>query len=439
MLNNNTTTVHRLSHDGRGIATVDQKTVFIVGALPEEMVTFKVIKKHRRYLEAEAMSIRNESPLRQTPPCPHFSQCGGCNLQHMADAAELQFKQQLLIEQLQTLGSVTPDIILPPLSAQTLGYRRKARLGVRWVKKKNKLLIGFRERSGRYLADLSGCVVLHPKVGEQFEALRTLILSLSIAHNIPQIEIAIGDEQTALIFRHMQPLLLEDEERLKQFGEQYHFDIYTQPNPPLPLKQLWQTGFKERLTYSLPDEALTFLFHPLDFTQVHLEVNRLMVAKALSLLEIKKDETVLDLYCGIGNFTLPLAKRAKQVTGVEGSQEMVRRAKENAQFNQIDNVDFWATNLDDANLMQQNASWINAKYDKILIDPPRVGAKNVLTFIEQWQPQRIVYISCNPSTLARDAKWLTENCKYRLHQAGIMNMFPQTSHVEVIAVFNREE
>ena len=430
-------TVRSLSHDGRGIASSDDnRVIFIAGALPDEQVNYRIVKKHRKYLEAEVTAILQAAPERVMPPCPHFSDCGGCSLQHMTMDAQIAFKQQLLLDQLKSLGQVTPNEILPSLVAETLGYRRKARLGVKWVDKKDKLLIGFREKSSHHLAELDTCLVLHPRVGGAFDALKTLISALSVCRHIPQIEVAVGDVEVALIFRCLMPLKETDQALLIAFGATHKIDIYIAQNPPQPLIQLHQGGREERLTYTLPNENLVFLFHPLDFTQIHLEMNRLMVAQAMSLLAVSPNDDVLDLYCGIGNFTLPLAKRAAKVVGVEGSKEMVLRAYENAQHNHIDNVQYFAANLE---LPNPESPWAKNRYHKLLLDPPRVGAKDVLPLVDVWQPEQILYISCNSATLARDAGLLVHTHKYHLQKGGIMNMFPHTSHVEAMALFKRKK
>lgn len=425
------TTITSLSHDGRGIGNVDNKTTFISGALPGETVLCHVTQKRSQYYEAEVMEVVSSSPERQTPPCSHFGICGGCSLQHMNDQAQMEQKQQTLREQLKHFGKVIPEKILPPLCAETIGYRRKARLGVRYVIKKEKLLIGFREKSSRYLADLESCAVLHPAVGQKFAELSQLIASLESYQTIPQVEVAIGDKQVALVIRHLEALSEQDEMKIVQFAEKYNFQIYLQPNSPAPLQKCWPKDDDHRLTYSLPDENLEFKFHPLDFTQINLEMNRLMVNQAIQLLELKSDDSVLDLFCGIGNFTLPMAKRVKQVTGIEGSDEMVRRAHENASHNRINNAVFYSSNL----METSQAEWTKSNYNKVLLDPPRAGAKEILPLIHRCGAKKIVYVSCNPATLARDAGELVHQYGYTLKQAGIMNMFPHTSHIEAMAVF----
>ncbi len=427
-------TIHNLSHDGRGIATVQQKTTFIEGALPGETVEFRMLRNHRTYQEGEATAILNASENRATPPCQHFGLCGGCSLQHMNASVQLALKQQTLLEQLEHFGKVKPETLLPPLSANLVGYRRKARLGAKYVTKKDKLLVGFRERASRYLAELNRCEVLHPRVGHQLDALARLIRSLKAYMSIPQIEMAMGDEELALVFRHMEPLDEADQAKLVDFGKEHDIHIYLQPNNPAPVHRIWPTAGIERLHYTLPDFDLRFQFHPLDFTQVNLEMNRLMVKQALDLLDIQPDETVLDLFCGIGNFTLPLARLAKEVVGVEGGQEMVERGQDNARLNQLTNVSFHAANLF---APEVNAPWLKRSYQKVLLDPPRAGAQEILPFIAKMNPVRIVYVSCNPSTLARDAGLLQHEHGYTLRTTLVMNMFPHTAHIEAMAVFEK--
>jgi len=430
-----TTEILTLSHEGRGISKHQQKKIFIDGVLPQEVVKYKVKKKHRHYLEGDVAAIVTPSPDRVSPPCQHFDICGGCSLQHLNMEAQLKHKQTVFLEQLHHFGSVKPLNLLPPLTAETIGYRRKARLSVRFVIKKNKLMVGFREKQSRYLADLDECVVLHPHIGMRLQELKQLISSLTQYQHIAQVEVAVGDHEAALIFRHLQPLSENDEIKLIKFGETYQFDIYAQPNPPEPLRKLYPNNDCYRLHYSLPEENLKFAFHPLDFTQVHLSINRMMVELALKHLNLSDDDIVLDLFSGIGNFTLPIAKRVKTVVGVEGSNEMVNRAYENARLNQIDNAEFHADNLQSPH---QNAPWLKHDFTKILLDPPRAGAKEVLPLLQSFMAKTIVYISCNPATLARDAGDLVHQYSYVLTHAGIINMFAHTAHTESIAVFEKK-
>lgn len=427
-----------LSHDGRGIATLDGITVFVENALPNEKVACQISKKHRNYLEAKTLNILNPSPERVTPHCPHFGICGGCSMQHIAMENQVQFKQQSLLDQLQRLGKVTPEEMLTPISGPTWGYRRKARLGVRYVRKKERVIVGFREKNSRYLACLETCPVLHPTIGERLNQLSELIASLTQYEHIPQIEVAIGDKEAALVFRHMTLLPPEDLKRLIDFGKKYQLSIYLQPNPPDPITKLWPEDNKLLLSYSLPQYNLTMYFHPLDFVQVNGEINQALINQAMTLLDPQPTETILDLFCGLGNFTLPLARSAKHVTGIEGDKIMVERAQYNAEFNGIHNVEFHSANLMEPEKIPLD-KFLKRTYDKILIDPPRTGAIEIIPYLINLSAKRIVYVSCNPSTLARDAAELVFNQGYILKQAGVVNMFPHTNHIEAIAVFESKK
>lgn len=429
-----TTKIERLSHDGRGIATIANKKIFIAGALPNETVSFQITQKRSSYNLGTITDIVTPSEQRCEPPCVHFGICGGCALQHMHTDLQLSLKQQTLLDQLNHFGKVQPATLLPPISGNNLAYRRKARLGVKYVIKKEKVLVGFREKSSRYLADLTQCEILHPKVGHRLIELAELVRSLTIYQAIPQIEVAIGDSDAALVFRCMQPLTFEDREILINYGKTHDFHIYIQPNSPAAIEKIYPNTAGQRLRYTLPDQGLEFLFHPLDFTQINLETNRLMVNQALKLLNVTSEEKVLDLFCGIGNFTLALAKLAAHVTGIEGEPEMVARAMENAAHNHIENVTFTTTNL---MADHQVAAWTKKNYDKILLDPPRAGAKEILPLLANLGATRIVYVSCNPATLARDAGELVHNYGYQLKEVGVINMFPHTAHIEAMAVFDK--
>jgi len=425
-------TIESLSHEGRGITSINGKTTFVHGALPGEQVSLKISKKHRRYNEAEVIEILSAAKERVTPPCPHAGICGGCSMQHLDISAQIEFKTKVLREQLQHFGKVNPESWLPPIIGQNLGYRRKARLGVRYVIKKEKMLVGFREKSSNYLADIESCAVLDPRIGTKLRILAELIQNLSCFMDIPQIEVAASDATVALIFRHLKPLNDLDLNVLKKFGATQNFEIWLQPNSPEPIHKIWPENNSQRLSYFLPEYQLEMQFHPLDFTQVNHEINPLMIEQAIKLLEINSTHNVLDLFCGLGNFTLPIAKLAKEVVGVEGSQEMVMRATQNAEHNKIKNALFFAENLMAPN---EKANWLKQKYDRILLDPPRSGAKEILPLIAKCGAERIVYVSCNPATLARDAGELVHNYNYQLVNAGVINMFPHTSHIEVIALF----
>ena len=429
-----TVLVHTLSHDGRGITTINGITAFIEGALPNETVLCQITKKHRHYLEAKTLEVISAAPERTEPKCPHFGVCGGCSLQHIEAGSQIEFKQQSLLEQLQRFGKVAPKEILAPLTGSSWGYRRRARLGVKYVKKKGRVFVGFREKMSNLLTDLKICLVLHPKIGERLTDLTLLIGSLTQYEHIPQIEVAVGDNEAALVFRHMSELPAEDLNKLSAFGQKFQLSIYLQPNPPAPITKLWPKDSQELLTYALPEYQLNMQFHPLDFVQINGEINQHLINLALTLLAPESTDAILDLFCGLGNFTLPLARYAKQVTGIEGAKEMVKRAQQNAVLNQINNVDFHT-----ANLMEPSDSfpWLQKKYDKILLDPPRTGAKEIIPYLAKLSAKRIVYVSCNPATLARDAGELVYNLGYTFKKAAVINMFPHTNHIEAIALFEK--
>lgn len=426
------TIIHAQSHDGRGITSIAGKTTFVNGALPGEQVSIKIVKKHRRYNEAELCEILLPAKERTEPPCPHANVCGGCSMQHIEMTAQIHFKNQMVHEQLTHFGKVMPQTWLPPILGEPLGYRRKARLGIRYVIKKGKLLVGFREKSSRFLADIENCIVLDPRIGTKLRILAETIQTLSCYQDIPQVEIAASDAVVALIFRHLKPLTENDLALLKQFGQNHQMEIWLQPNAPEVIHKIWPENNHDRLSYFLSDSELEMRFHPLDFTQVNHEINPKMIQSALTLLDLQPTHHILDLFCGLGNFTLPIAKHVEKIIGIEGSVEMVTRATENAEFNHIQNAQFFAANLMDPTL---DAHWLKQKYDRILLDPPRSGAKEILPFIAQCKAERIVYVSCNPATFARDAGELVHRYHYEFISAGLINMFPHTSHIEMIALF----
>ncbi len=428
--------IDSLSHDGRGVGRMENKAVFLHGALPGERVRFEYIDTHRSYDEGRTLEVLYASPQRVAPRCAHFEQCGGCSLQHLAPTAQIAFKQNQLLEDCRRIGKIKPAEILPPLQAEAWGYRHKARLGVRYVEKKGRVLIGFREKRSAFITDTTRCEVLHPAIGARIPMLEELVMSLSIRSAVPQIELAAGDNKQVLVFRVLQPLTAEDNVRLVAFGQEQGIAIYVQPQGPDSIYALFEAGDAKDLYYYLPGAGgeLRIDFQPQDFTQVHPAINRLIVTQALHELALEPQERVLDLFCGLGNFTLPMAQHAACVTGVEGAADMVVRARENARRNRIDNIEFHI-----ADLFQPvtGASWLQQSVDKVLLDPPRAGAQEILPVVAKLQPARIVYVSCNPATLARDAGILVHEHGYRLARAGVMDMFPHTAHVESMAVFER--
>jgi 23S rRNA (uracil1939-C5)-methyltransferase len=421
-----------LSHDGRGVARVDGKAMFVSGALPGERVRVRLKTRHRHYDEAVCEEVLHASADRTKPRCPHFGICGGCALQHMSPQAQILAKQRVLLDNLERIGKVTPDTVLPPLTDEPWGYRRKARLSVKYVEKKGKLLVGFRENDGRYVADIDSCAVLHPAVGERIAALCALIGALDAVRTIPQIEVAAGDDLVALIIRHLQPLSTSDIAALTTFAQQTGLGIFLQPGGMDSLRPLWPSD--AQLSFCLPNFDIDIQFNPLDFIQVNGGLNRLMLDRAVSLLDPQSDERVLDLFCGLGNFTLPLARSAAEVVGVEGDAGLVERAAQNAQRNKINNAHFFSADL---SADQHSSGWAQGSYQKLLLDPPRSGAEAVLAYLPRRQVKRVVYVSCHPGSLARDAGILVQQHGFSLQAAGVMDMFPHTAHVESIAVFER--
>lgn len=422
--------IESLAHDGRGVTHVGGKAVFIEGGLPGEEVGFEYLATHRSFDEGRVTDIHRPSADRVTPRCPHFGVCGGCSLQHMAPGAQIHAKQQVLLDNLQRIGGVEPEEILPPLTGPVWGYRGKARLGVKHVIKKGRVVVGFRERAKPYVADLSRCEVLHPSVGEHIGTLAALVGSLDARARIPQVEVAVGDAATAMVFRHLDPLGAADRDRLVAFAADQGVHVYLQPAGPDSVHALAPAD--SVLSYRLPAQDVELRFLPNDFTQVNSDINRRMVARVLEMLEPERSDTVLDLFCGLGNFTLPLARLAGTVTGVEGEAGLVQRARDNARHNGLDNTSFHVADLATD---QRQAAWAGAGYNKMLLDPPRSGAAEVLQVVGNIHPRRLVYVSCHPGSLARDAGTLVRDYGYRLRSAGVMDMFPHTAHVESIALF----
>ncbi|KTD78461.1 23S rRNA (uracil(1939)-C(5))-methyltransferase RlmD [Legionella waltersii] len=424
-----------LSHDGKGVARVDGKATFIQGALPGEIVEFQYLRVKKDFDEGKLLSITKPSTLRVEPKCPHFQLCGGCSLQHLDEKEQIRFKEHHLMDLLNRYGHTQPLSVLPALTCSPWNYRNKARLSTRYVEKKQVAMVGFRERNNpRYITDINQCPILNSKVDKDIPYLRALINAMEDRHCIAQIELAAGDDDVALIFRNLSSLSKNDELLLCQFGESRNYRIFLQPSGPDSVYCIYPLQQGDYLTYQLPEYGISFQFHPNDFTQVNSELNRKMVKQALELMELKHSDNVLDLFCGLGNFSLPLAKNCSMVVGVEGSKTMVERAYMNASANQIHNVDFYAANLDDPNEVR---GVMKKTYDKVLLDPPRSGALEIVHQMDSINPERIVYVSCNPITLARDTDVLVHQKGYQLISAGVMDMFPHTAHVESIALFQK--
>jgi 23S rRNA (uracil1939-C5)-methyltransferase len=428
-----------LSHDGRGVARVDGKAVFVSGALLGEQVLLRLRKRHRHFDEAEVVQLITRSPHRVEPRCQHFAECSGCSLQHLDSESQIAGKQRALAENFERIGKVVPQWWLAPLVGEPWGYRRKGRLSVRNVEKKGRVLVGFREEENpRFVAEIKQCEVMHPALGPKVGLLAELIGGMDAADAIVQIEFAAGDDTMALVFRHMQPLNEADLAALTAFGQVHDLAIYLQPGGSSSVHPLWPKH--PRLAFRIPSgdpriEDVELEFQPLDFVQVNADMNQRMVAHALELLDLQPTDRVLDLFCGLGNFTLPIARRVAEVVGVEGELGLVERAAQNAARNGIDNANFQVANLFED---QRDADWARQPWDKLLLDPPRSGADQLLAYLPHKQTRRIVYVSCHPASLARDAGILVNQHGFKLKSAGVMDMFPHTAHVESIALFERD-
>lgn len=425
--------IESLTHEGKGVTHIDGKATFVSGALPGEEVMIRLFNRHRNYDEAATVEVLKASPDRVEAKCPYYDLCGGCSLQHLSHEAQVNAKQSVLVEVFEHLGKLEIPQILEPITGDVWGYRRKARLGVRFVTKKDKVLVGFRERASSFIAELSRCEVLHPAVGEKLPELAELVQSLSIFNQLPQIEVAVADNTTALVFRNLADVTDEDKHKLIDFGLTHEMQIYLQPKGPKTVHCIMPE--EDGLVYHLPEYEVENHFRPTDFTQVNHSINHQMVKKALELLQLTGEDRVLDLFCGLGNFTLPVSRQAGAVVGVEGDLGLVERARENARFNKAENVEYHVSDLTEDML---TAPWASGGFNKVLLDPPRSGAFEVLPLIAKLGPEHIVYVSCNPATLARDAGELVHQLGYRLVSAGIMDMFPHTGHVESIALFEKK-
>ena len=430
----NIVTIESLDQEGRGVAHHEGKVIFIDGALTGERVTYSSYRKKPSYELAKVDKILKQSYMRVQPKCVHFDVCGGCSMQHLDARAQVAVKQRILEDNLQRIGKVKPERILPPIYGETWGYRQRARLSVRHVLKKERTLVGFHEKSSRYVADMQHCEILPPKIAKLLPLLGKMNESLSIRDHLPQIELAVGEHVDAMVLRIMQPLNAADEEIIKRFADEHQVQFWLQTKGPDTVVPYYPLD-APALSYSMPEFGITMPYSPIDFTQVNSTLNRLMLSRAMRLLSPQAGERIADFFCGLGNFTLPIARSGARVMGVEGSATLVKRAAQNAAFNGLaDNTSFGAMNLFE---MTEDALSKLGHFDKWLIDPPRDGAMELIKSLGEDAPWRIVYVSCNPATLARDADELVNNKGYVLKAAGVMNMFPHTSHVESIALFEK--
>lgn len=437
-----TVEVERLDQEGRGVAHNDGKVAFIEGALPGELVTYELLRDKKTYEMGRVSSIHRESVLRCRPECPNFGvgpgSCGGCAMQHLEPRAQVAFKERVMLETLMKIGKVKPESVIPPIYGPTWNYRHRARLTVRYVEKKGGVLVGFHEKSSSYVADMKECRILPKKISDLLVPMRELVASLSIVDRLPQIEVAVGgDGRTALVFRVLLEPTAEDMDKLMAFGDEHGVDIWLQPGGPETAHAVRPEN-EHALGLYLSEFNVRINFKPTDFTQVNHALNETMVSRAVRLLDLKPEHKVADFFCGLGNFTLPLARRSARVIGIEGSDGLVARARQGAVDNGLkDKTDFVARNLFTWCLEDWDKLWDRmGGIDRVLIDPPREGAAALAKVLAETdkRPERVVYVSCNPATLARDCAILHHEGGWRVRAAGIMNMFPHTGHVESIAV-----
>jgi 23S rRNA (uracil1939-C5)-methyltransferase len=426
--------IESLEHEGRGVTHVDGKTIFVDGALTAELVEYASYRKKTSYELAQTVRIVEPSAQRVAPRCRWFGICGGCSMQHLDAPGQAAVKQRVLEDALWHLARLRADALFPAIHGMPWGYRYRARVSVRLVPKKGGVLVGFHERRSSYVADMTSCEILPPHLSALLPRLRGLIAGMSRPDRLPQIEVAVGDATTALVLRHLEPLGEPDLALLRGFGEQHAIDWWLQPAGPDSVTPL-DADAAERLWYALPEFALRMDFRPTEFTQVNFAINRMLVRRAMQLLDPQPGERIADMFCGLGNFTLPIARLGARAVGVEGSRALTLRAEHNARANDLaQRCEFRVANLFE---ITPDALAALGRFDKMLIDPPREGAVELVKSLGEDAPPRIVYVSCNPATLARDAAVLVHEKGYRLRGAGIANMFPQTSHVESIAHFER--
>ncbi|MFK7794751.1 MAG: 23S rRNA (uracil(1939)-C(5))-methyltransferase RlmD [Gammaproteobacteria bacterium] len=421
--------------EGKGVADQEGKVVFVPFTITGERVTFERARRKKKFDEAKLIEVLEPSPDRVTAKCEYFTNCGGCSIQHISEQAQIEFKQKSVLDTLSRIGKVTPENVLPPVTDKAWGYRRRARLAAKYVEKKGRTLVGFREYSAPYVADMWSCEVLHPSIASLIKPLSDMISQFSIKDKVPQIECSVAENATALVVRVLAEPSEEDIDKLTAFAEQHSVRIYLQPKGPSTVAPLNNEIFEPPLMYSLPPFGIKVEFLPIDFIQVHHEINQKMVQQAIDWLQLDDSQNILDLFCGLGNFSLPVAKHVESVFGIEGDKELVDRARHNAHINQLDNAEF---KKEDLFKVDAKCEWLAKKWDAVIVDPPRAGAREVIELISKIDPAKILYISCHPATLARDADVLVNTFGYRMEKMNVLNMFPHTGHVETMALFVKD-
>ncbi len=432
------TVIDSIAHDGRGVGrSKDGKVVFVDYALPGEKVRYVPVMNRKSYLLGSTIEVLEKSEHRVEAQCAVFGECGGCVLQHLDEKIQIQYKQQQLLENLKKIGNVQPEELLPPITGPAWGYRRRARLGAKFVPKKGGMIVGFRERNSSYIQPTDNCAVLNSNVSDLLPDLRSTLEQTSCNDKIPQVEISVADNAMVMIVRHLQTFVQSDLDLLTEFAKRNDLQVFLQPGNLKSVHPLYPTK-PDALFYELPEFDIKIEFLPTDFIQVNAGINQQLISQAVNLLDIQAQDTVLDLFCGVGNFTLPLARKSKYVVGVEGDQALVNRALHNKKINGLQHVDF---NLGDLFKEDMSSSshgdWLEKKFDKVLLDPPRSGAAEMIKRMPEFGASKVVYVSCGPATLARDAGVMVNEYGYRMTQAGVIDMFTHTAHVESIAVFEK--
>jgi len=430
--------IDSLAHDGRGVGRGDDgKVVFVDYALPGEKVTYVPVMNRKSYLFGSTIEVLEPSEHRIEPKCAVFGQCGGCVLQHLDEGVQIQYKQQQLLENFKKIGNVEPEQWLPPMTGPHWGYRRRARLGAKFVPKKGGMIVGFRERNSSYIQPTDSCEVLYPEVSALFPDLRETLEKTSCNDKIPQVEISVADNATVMIVRHLEAFIQSDLDLLSDFAKRNELQLFLQPGNLKSVHPLYPEK-PDALYYDFKEFDVRIEFLPTDFIQVNGGINDQLVSKTVELLDLQKDDRVLDLFCGVGNFTLPLARKSKHVVGVEGDQALVNRAIHNREINDLNEVEFHFGDLFKEDMTStSHGDWLDQKFDKILLDPPRSGAAEMIKRLPEFGASKVVYVSCGPATLARDAGVMVNEHGYKMTYAGVIDMFPHTAHVESIAVFEK--